>query len=190
MFGLKKESYKLMLENGPLEHASEFLKFEFEFLKSILCELQEYEDVVVVGSGNYKYYDIINEYGFNYIGIDPYNISEKTINLSFEDYAYLLKPVKNRIYLFWFNVISHIDLNKVLESKVFLPGDVIINSTWSNTPKSEQILEKYYKSFDGNYNASCKKILNKQRSIKDFLFNKSFYYQICNSVNNIEFTIL
>ncbi|XBS69701.1 hypothetical protein ABK905_25945 [Acerihabitans sp. KWT182] len=190
------ETYKKMLDEDSMHIARDFLVTEREFLKCTLNRLENYKEAVVVGCGDYNHYELIKSTRLNYLGIDPFATTRRgsrLIKTTFEDYISNRKEEENQIFIFWFNVISHLNLAIIEKSEGIRKGDVIINSTWRTKNATKAIIEKYYQNFlpsnqKGSFNAGT--ILSRNRSIKGILQADSSFSTYSRGNNLFEVAII
>ncbi|WP_213991307.1 hypothetical protein [Sodalis sp. dw_96] len=174
-------TYKKMLNEDSMNIARDFLNTEKDFLKCKLDLFKNYKQAVVVGCGDYNYYELIESTNISYLGIDPYAASvegSQLIKTTFEEYLAQRNNDESKIFIFWFNVISHLNMNIVEKSRGIRKGDVIINSTWSTKNTSKILLEKYYLSIlpnDQKNSFNVDHILSRNRSIKGMLAKDSSF---------------
>lgn len=85
--------------------------------------------------------------------------------MSFESYVKERNSINGNksIFIFWFNVLSHIDIKLV--TNCFIEGDVIINSLWGNKEQDINIRNKYYATFDDRSN-QCQSVLQAAKTSK------------------------
>lgn len=148
-----KKVYENMLKQDSTKIAREYLENELHFIKKTLSDVKEKSTVVVVGCNQEMYSDVIRKYGFYYVGIDPYthNTNSTAIyQMKFESYAQKRSIIhqENCVFIFWFNVLSHIDISKIRDC--FFKGDIIINSVWGKNKPDLYARDKYYSTFNDN----------------------------------------
>ena len=137
--------FKRMLAPECLAAASQFLDNERYFLEGILDQLNRDFEFVVVGCGDSAYYELVTQKRYSYMGVDPHGADKPWIvGSTIESFVQSRNKQKNYIFLFWFNVIAHI--NKEQLARHLAKGDILINSTWGNSKASLDLCQRYYSS--------------------------------------------
>ncbi|TCL05282.1 hypothetical protein [Sodalis ligni] len=189
-------TYKKMLDEDSLNIARDFLDTEKEFLSCKLNLFKHYKQAVVVGCGDYNYYELIKATNLSYLGIDPLATRgecPQLIKTTFEEYLTQRDGDENKIFIFWFNVISHLNMDLIEKSQGIRKGDLIINSTWRTKNTSRNLLEQYYSSIlphhqKNIFNADV--ILSRKRSIKGMLRSDSGFSTQTKNNNLFEVAII
>jgi hypothetical protein len=107
--------FKEMYNNCALSAAETYLHHEEETVIELLDKTPSIKNLVVIGSGPAAYRQIADDYGCQYIGIDPYYPlnRENDPNIIFFDCPF--ESIKRNqlpdgpcLFLFWFNVLHYL----------------------------------------------------------------------------------
>lgn len=186
--------YERMLSEEAIEKASLFLDEEQHVLESFLANnvCLGSMNCCVIGGGPFQYLLQVLSFAKSYTLIEPFldlyvtrdclakldkSSKIKYFNMDFETFCDTSTnvPHENTFYVFWFNVIQHINNPIHRINKIIKKGDIVFLSGWGDSNLARQVSKDYFTFVNDGFRIndppslpSLKDIeLNKLKHIKD-----------------------